>query len=73
MLYGTCRIDRLQNTIDAKSFPLAGGDEVTRLSIGIEGITALDYALLGKHSRLIIDSRNAMGKVEGAKAKVVKA
>ena len=40
---------------------------------------AVDYAMIGKHARLIVDSRNAMGRVSGGagggeiKARVVKA
>lgn len=33
----------------------------------------IDYALLGKASRLIIDTRNAMARVRGVKARVTKA
>ena len=34
---------------------------------------AVDYALIGRHARLIIDTRNAMARVDDPKARVVKA
>ncbi len=34
---------------------------------------AVDYALVGRHARLIIDTRNAMARVDDPKARVVKA
>ncbi len=35
--------------------------------------TSVDYAIIGRHARLIIDTRNAMAGVEGVTARVVKA
>jgi UDP-N-acetyl-D-glucosamine dehydrogenase len=34
---------------------------------------AIDYDLLGRHAPLIVDTRNAMAKIDGVKARVVKA
>ena len=34
---------------------------------------AVDYALVGRHARLIIDTRNAMARVDDPKARIVKA
>ena len=34
---------------------------------------AVDYDLVGRHARLIIDTRNAMARVDDPKARVVKA
>jgi len=33
----------------------------------------IDYALIGEHARLIVDTRNAMAQVNGVRARVVKA
>ncbi len=35
--------------------------------------TAIDYALLGEHARLIVDTRNAMARVANPKARIVRA
>ncbi|HPP52982.1 MAG TPA: nucleotide sugar dehydrogenase, partial [Thermoguttaceae bacterium] len=35
--------------------------------------TPVDYALLGQHARLVIDTRNAMARVQMPKARIVKA
>ena len=35
--------------------------------------TEVDYELIGRHSKLVVDTRNAMQKVEAPKARVVKA
>jgi UDP-N-acetyl-D-glucosamine dehydrogenase len=35
--------------------------------------SAVDYSLLGQHSRLIVDTRNAMAKVAGPNARIVRA
>lgn len=35
--------------------------------------SAIDYALLGQHARLIVDTRNAMAKVTSPKARIVRA
>ncbi len=33
---------------------------------------AVDYALLGEHAKLIVDTRNAMARVPSFKARLVK-
>lgn len=35
--------------------------------------TPVDYALIGRHARLVIDTRNAMARVHAPKARIVKA
>jgi len=34
---------------------------------------AVDYGLIGKHAKLVVDTRNAMARVAKPKARVVKA
>jgi UDP-N-acetyl-D-glucosamine dehydrogenase len=34
---------------------------------------AIDWTLVGTHARLIVDSRNAMARARGSKARIVKA
>ena len=63
-----------EHRIDLKSLPLTtanikGADCV----LIVTDHQHVDYALLGRHARLIVDSRNAMSAVPSPKAKIVKA
>ncbi|HYE63544.1 MAG TPA: UDP binding domain-containing protein, partial [Phycisphaerales bacterium] len=61
-------------SIDLESVPL---DEVVlRQADCVLIVTdhkAVDYAAIGRHAKLVVDTRDAMSKVSGAKARVVKA
>lgn len=63
-----------KHRIDLASLPLEPAMlEAQDAVLIITDHDAVDYELIGRHARLVVDSRNAMARVTGPRARVVKA
>ena len=60
--------------IDLRSVPLTAATvEATDCVLIVTDHSAVDYDLIGKHAGLVVDTRNAMARVENPRARIVKA